>query len=52
MCTSPKIKGEVHTGILVGRPEGKRQLGRPRCTWEYNIKMDPQEVEWGEHGLD
>jgi hypothetical protein len=27
--------------VLVGRPEGKRPLGRPRCRWEDNIKMDP-----------
>jgi hypothetical protein len=33
--------------ILVGRPEGRRPLGRPRCRWEDNIKMDLQEVEWG-----
>jgi hypothetical protein len=26
--------------ILVGKPEGKRPLGRPRCRWVYNIKMD------------
>jgi hypothetical protein len=26
--------------VLVGRPEGKRPLGRPRCRWEDNIKMD------------
>jgi hypothetical protein len=26
--------------ILVGRPEGKRPLGRPRCRWEDNCKMD------------
>jgi hypothetical protein len=26
--------------VLVGKPEGKRPLGRPRCRWEYNIKMD------------
>jgi len=26
--------------VLMGKPEGKRQLGRPRCTWEDNIKMD------------
>ena len=25
--------------ILVGKPEGKRPLGRPRLRWEYNIKM-------------
>jgi hypothetical protein len=29
---------------LVGRPEGKRPLGRPRHRWEYNIKMYPQEA--------
>jgi hypothetical protein len=33
--------------ILVGKPEGKRQLQRPRCKWEDNIKMDLREVEWG-----
>jgi hypothetical protein len=33
--------------ILVGRPEGKRPLGRPRRKWEGNIKMDLQEVGWG-----
>jgi hypothetical protein len=27
-------------GVLVGRPEGKRQLGRSTCKWEGNIKMD------------
>jgi hypothetical protein len=32
--------------ILVERPEGKTPLGRPRCIWEDNIKMD-QEVGWG-----
>jgi hypothetical protein len=26
--------------ILVGKPEENRPLGRPRCRWEYNIKMD------------
>ena len=31
----------------MGRPEGKRKLARPRRGWEDNIKMDPQEVEWG-----
>ena len=30
--------------ILVGKPEGKRPLGRPCPTWENNIKMDLQEV--------
>src|SRR5215471_10328359 len=30
--------------VLVGKPEGKRPFGRPRCRWEDNIKMDLQEV--------
>ena len=29
--------------MLVGKPEGKRPLGRPRCRWEDNIKMDVQD---------
>ena len=32
--------------VLIGKPEGKRPLGRPRRRWEDNIKMDLQEV-WG-----
>jgi len=36
--------------VLVGKPEGKRPLGRPRCIWEDNIKMDFQEVGCG--GMD
>ena len=36
--------------ILVGKPEGKRPLGRPRRRWEDNIKMDLQEVGCG--GID
>jgi len=33
--------------VLVGKPEGKRPLGRPRRRWEDNIKMDFQEVGGG-----
>jgi hypothetical protein len=36
--------------VLVGRPEGRRPLRRPRRRWEDNIKMDLQEVGWG--GMD
>jgi hypothetical protein len=36
--------------ILVGKPEGKRPLGRPRRKWVDNIKMDLIEIEWS--GLD
>jgi len=33
--------------VLVGKPEGKRPLGRPRRRWEDNIKMNLQEVGGG-----
>jgi hypothetical protein len=33
--------------ILVGKPEGKRLLRRPRCRWVDNIKMDVREIGWG-----
>jgi hypothetical protein len=33
--------------VLVGKPEGKRPLDRPRCRWEDNIKIDLQEVGCG-----
>jgi hypothetical protein len=32
--------------ILVGNPEGKRPLGRPRHRWVDNIKMDHREIGW------
>jgi hypothetical protein len=32
--------------ILVGKPEGKRPLGRPRRRWVDNIKMDLGEIRW------
>ena len=32
--------------ILVGKPEGKRPLRRPRRCWESNIEMDLQEIDW------
>jgi len=38
--------------VLVGKPEGKRPLGRPRRRWKNNIKMDLQEVVCGGYGLD
>ena len=44
-------KGEErHIQVLVGKPEGKRALWRPRCRWEDNITMDLQEVGCG--GMD
>ena len=33
--------------VLLGKPERKRPLGRPRHRWDDNIKMDLQEVGWG-----
>jgi hypothetical protein len=33
---------------LVGKPEGRRPLGRPRRRWEDNIKIDLREVGWGD----
>ena len=37
-------KGRGVHSVLVGKPEGKRPLGRPRRRWEDNIKMDLEEV--------
>jgi hypothetical protein len=34
--------------LLVGKPEGKRQLGRPRCRWVDNIRLALGEVGWGD----
>jgi hypothetical protein len=33
--------------LLVGKPEGRRPLGRPRRRWVNNIQMDPLEMGWG-----
>jgi hypothetical protein len=44
--TRMQVEGEVHR-VLVGKPEGKRPLGRPRRRWDDNIKMDLQEVGGG-----
>jgi hypothetical protein len=42
--------GEVRGAynILVGRPDGRRPLGRPRLRWEDNIKMDLREIRFGD----
>ena len=42
-CSTYGESGGVYR-VLVGKPEGKRPLGRPRRRWEDNIKMDLQEV--------
>jgi hypothetical protein len=33
--------------VLVGKPEGKRPLDRPRLRWEDGIKLDLREIGWG-----
>jgi hypothetical protein len=38
--------------VLVGKPEGKRPLDRPRCRWEDGIRMDLRETDLGGCGLD
>ena len=40
-------KGRGLYRVLVGKPEGKRPLGRPRRRWEDNIRMDLQQVGLG-----
>jgi hypothetical protein len=37
----------IHIILLVGNPEGRRPIGRPRHRWEDNIRMDIQEVGCG-----
>jgi len=37
--------------VLVRKPEGKRPLGRPRCRWKSNNKIEFEGARW-EHGLD
>ena len=41
-------EGKCNDRVLVGKPEGKRPLGRHRRRWEDNIKMDLQEVGCGD----
>jgi hypothetical protein len=49
ICSRGGEKRNSYT-ILVGKPEGKRSLRRPRRTWVNNIKMNLIEVGWG--GMD
>jgi hypothetical protein len=48
-CSTKGAKRNAYW-ILVGKPEGKRPLGKPRRRLEDNIKMDLREIEWG--GMD
>jgi hypothetical protein len=45
-CSTNGEDGKAYR-TLVGKPEGKRPLGRPRRKWEGNIKMDLREIGWG-----
>jgi hypothetical protein len=38
---------EKSTKVLVGSPEGRRPLGRPRRRWEDAVRMDLREIAWG-----
>jgi hypothetical protein len=46
-CSTNGEKKNVYR-LLVGKPEGKRPLGRPRRGWVDNIRMDLGEVGWGD----
>jgi hypothetical protein len=48
-CSTNGAKRNAYM-ILVGKPEGKRPLARPRRRWVYNIKMDLRQIVWGGMG--
>jgi hypothetical protein len=50
MCGSCSTNGDkkIAYRLLVGKLEGKRRLGRPRCRWVNNIKIYLGEVGWGD----
>jgi hypothetical protein len=41
-----EIRNIISSALLVGKPEGKRPMGRPRRRWVDNIKMDLGEIGW------
>jgi hypothetical protein len=47
VCSTQGEKRNAYR-ILVGKPEGKRPLGRSRRWWEDSIKMDLREIWWGD----
>jgi hypothetical protein len=49
MCKACSTHGEMRNAyrVLVGKPDGKIPLGRPRHRWEGNTKMDLTEMGWG-----
>jgi hypothetical protein len=44
-CSTNRDK-KNERGLVLGEPEGKKPLGRPRCTWVDNIKADLAELGW------
>jgi hypothetical protein len=50
MCIKLAREKRLACRILVGKPEGKRPLRRPRYRWEDDIRMDLREIGWG--GMD
>jgi hypothetical protein len=48
--TNGKKKKKKAYMMLVGKPEGKRPLGRPRRRWVYNVKVDSRQIGWS--GMD
>jgi hypothetical protein len=47
LCSTNGEKRNAYR-LLVGKPEGKRPLGRPRCRWVDNIRLDLGKVGWGD----
>ena len=47
---SYEVSDNISVPILVGKPDGRRPLGRPRRRWEDNFRMDLREVEF--RGMD
>jgi hypothetical protein len=48
-CGTHGRGGNVYR-VLMGRPEGKRPLGKPRRRWEDGIRLDLREIGWGGGG--
>jgi hypothetical protein len=46
-CSTHGAKSNANR-VFVGKPEGKRLLGRPLRRWEENIKKDLREIGWGD----
>jgi hypothetical protein len=51
-CSTNGGKRGMHIEYMVGKPEGKRPLGKPRCRTVDNVKVDRRDIEVGWYGLD